>query len=66
MVEYIHITVHCPYIGCSRSIEYCSKCDYNKGISNHDLACDYRDAAKKLNEESNIDNKNKIRTIKTK
>ena len=42
MVEYVHIMVSCPHIGCSRSIGYCFKCDYKKGISNYDLACDYR------------------------
>lgn len=61
MVEHIHIMVSCPYIGCPRSIGYCFKCDYNKGISNYDLACNYRDAMKKLNEESSVDNKNKIK-----
>lgn len=48
MVEYIHIMVSCPHIGCSRSIEYCFKCDYKKGIGNYDLLCDYRELSKNM------------------
>lgn len=46
MVEYVHIMVYCPHIGCSRSIGYCFKCNYMKGIVDYDLLCDYRDAMK--------------------
>jgi hypothetical protein len=46
MTENIHIMVRCPLIGCSRSIGYCFKCDYKKGISDYDLICGYRDAIK--------------------
>lgn len=60
MVEQIHIMVSCPYIGCPRSIEYCFKCEHKKGISNYDLACDYRDTIKK---EKHKDNKNKIKEV---
>lgn len=49
----------CPYIGHPRSIGYCFKCDYKKGISNYDLVCDYRDATKKLKEMKKLEKKNK-------
>lgn len=63
MVEYIYIMVHCPYIGCPRSIGYCFKCDYRKGIGNYDLACDYIDAMKKLKETKKLENKNKVKEM---
>jgi len=56
MVEYIHIIVHCPYIGCPRSIGYCFKCDHKKEIVDYDLVCDYRDVMKKLKEISKQQN----------
>ncbi len=62
----------CPYIGHPRSIGYCFKCDYKKGISNYDLVCDYRDATKKLKEMKKLEKKNKeemknrLKIIKTK
>lgn len=60
MVEYIHIMVHCPYIGCPRSIEYCFNCEHKKGIADYDLICDYRDSTKKLEKDKgNINNKNR-------
>jgi len=61
MVEYIHIMVNCPYVGCSRSIEYCFKCNYKKGIVNYDLVCDHRDAMKMS--EKDKDSKDKIKEI---
>ncbi len=55
-MEYIHIMVHCPYIGCPRSIGYCFTCEHKKEINNYDLICDYRNAMKKIKE---LENKSK-------